>query len=367
MNLRTEIAIHEYQMTVLKFKAFLESYGRLFVAFLGLFSITWAVSAMEQSPSLIQKSTGRIIFVTQEGDYLHITNNCSATLIAPNRILTAGHCFEMRSLLKTQTPSNTKMFFDIDGVTSKNLSQSIRSYMDENSPLINGRNKRRAQKILNRLPEITSYKLHPTYSQNMPVMLDEYRLKTLSEPTLETELQNYKIEAVQYDLAIATLSREVLTTPVSIASYQEGEDIYISGYPGGPLDGTLETYKCITGELALDGALYAADVEHMDIKTVLNNLRVSTSAEAQMIQKELERKETLLNAAKDLLKSSVSSAILAECPNGKIIKGFSGGPHFVLRNNQPYLVGVSSTVPRVSVKYGEIMIGSRSEHAQDIK
>lgn len=358
----------------------------LLVAILSLMTITFSAVAGEDQAfnsapksviEKIQKSSGRIIQVVRGPGFLRIGNTCSATLIGPDQIITAAHCFKTKvitnangkikkTLLKTITLENT--YFDIDGVTSHNLHAQIQNLLDD-AGFIRGKNIKLANDLLKNIPQIQSAKLHPVYLKHMPIEIDRNQMGFGYELPLEYEYLNYKIESVAYDVATAQLSQKINAPIVSIGNYQDGENVYIAGYGGGVLESSLEVYECVTGELALESILYAAETLLSEFKIVLNNLSHTTGSDSinaeSLYQHKKKSLESAITLAKDL--KNKKQGILSECPGAMMTQGFSGGPQFVIKNNKVLIVGITSTTPSSANKHGELMQAPLANKIFDFK
>jgi hypothetical protein len=262
----------------------------------------------------LQSVTGRIIQVMRGKDFTAVLNVCSAILINENTIVSAAHCFkrepslpntDISDLEKLQIASH-EFYFDIPGVTTKNLDFAIASISPKDSVKIFKEKENALNAILSDLPKIGEPQILKAYEENIPNQLTSYRPPHKSKETGEKgPIVNYWGNI--YDTSVAILDRKITTTPISIGELNKDNDtIYVSGYYGGNLAESLRVFKCNRNRSVIDKLLPLT---------------------------ELDKFANLLKNSKQL--------IVSYC-NGEILPGQSGGPQVQLKDGNIVLVGVTS-------------------------
>lgn len=277
-----------------------------FITLMGILFIFGQAQASLSPSEILQKSSGRIIRVIETKDVITVDNICSATLIRLDTIVTASHCFYRNPDEISKYPE--KLYFDIDGITSEGLSQKIDPLKNEKGE-ISLSNKNQVLSALKNMALITQTKIHKKYIQSAVAAYG-------SEVAPEAE----------NDVAVGKLDRKLKTSFVKIAEYQDGETIYLAGHPGKHLAGKQKVVTCESGKPTYDYLVSKVDstVERVSGKrkgkaTPANNRAVK-----------------LAN-----YKKFYETAILNLCED-TIVRGYSGGPQVVVRNNEVYIVGVTS-------------------------
>ena len=356
---------------------------RFIVTFLGLFSLTCISYSQAQNSNnfhyeeisanraqaiqMIQQVSGRIIEVYNLKDYIEVQSACSGTLIKKDTVLTAGHCFDYNYVMKGEDKEkfererqNTEIYFDIDGVTSKDLDRQILKLTEETG-VITGNNIKIALAILEKLPKITEQNLFRGYIENKFTSYRYFQPTSMRELGLISESQSLiEPQSIINDLALAKLSKSIDTPIALISEYIYDMDVFVAGYASGPIDSRLAVYECFSGDIPYDSLTHDHITKINKAQISINNLRqvVGYDTKADISVLEETKKLNLEEIQKlDIVKND---GILAECPTGIITWGFSGGPIFTIKNDKVHIVGVTSTVDRRYGKIGQLILAPRA-------
>lgn len=273
-----------------------------------LLLVTFQVHAsdLDLATQALKQSSGRIIRVIYGPQFINIDNICSATLVGPSSIITASHCFYRNPDEQAQHPE--KFYFDIDGVTSSRLSESLLKLSDKDEN-IRGANIVLAKNLLKKMPEILRPQIHPRYIASA-----------------ETAYANQTSPEAEHDVATADLASALKVRPITLTEYIDGETVFIGGYPGKFLSGKQKVIECISGKFAKQYLI--EKLESSDTRTAGRRKKSSSSQDNKNLK--------LANYEK-----YHQTAVLNTC-NDTIVRGFSGGPQVVVRNQKVYLVAVTS-------------------------
>ena len=296
-----------------------------FVGFLFYFAFsTFAISSddLTIASEKLRKTSGRIIRVTYKVGYIEITNVCSATLIDNNKIITAAHCFyttptekesgifdEVLSYIKGSDEYSREVFhFDIDGITSQDLFQNISKISDVDKK-IKGKNKVYAKLLIRKMPKISKVKLHPNYIESAN--------KTANTP---------EAPEPAHDVAVGHLDRKLNVGFLKVSDYRDEDTVFLAGHPGMSLHIPLNVIPCTAGTAA-----YQELVTKVDFSTERTGGKNNSKASND------EDKNRKLTRYRHFYET----AIIEVC-NEIIVRGYSGGPHVVVRDNEVYIVGITS-------------------------
>jgi hypothetical protein len=269
-------------------------------------SIAALANDYEVASNALLKSTGRIILVQHGPDFLKVDNICSGILADKNKIITASHCFYRAP--HEVSPYPETYFFDIDGVTSRDLGVAINSLKNSESKIL-GNKIKTAKNILDSIPKITKVHLHPEYIRSAKSVEG-----TGNAP------------APQHDVAEAFLSRSINTSTIEISEYIDGEKIYLAGQGGMFLEGKINVIQCIAGLPAYNYMVKTVGESAGRVpRSRKSRIKVADTTEFQLAR----------------YKNFYETAILEYCEES-IVRGYSGGPHAVVRNGEVFLVGVTS-------------------------
>lgn len=355
--------------------------------FLVLSILTLAVSAkadqiwnksLNLAKATAQKSSGRIIHAYKTKDFLKVVNVCSATLIAQDQILTAAHCFKHDELLKSEEQEKvklrksevtTKIYFDIDGVTSKSLGDKIYKLADMVG-FIRGENIAAVEEILKELPEIQNQKLHPIYEANPYLDVNTYGRESSYNFIDELEGRIFKSEAelrstpksTIYDLATASLTKKINSPPLKTIEYIPGEEIFTAGIAGGDLTAEQTVTKCTTGQRVLQYVISESQKLMSLMEIQINNFKAADKSkipEWEYTLREMELDKKLVQHSMKNAIATNNEGILSQC-HDSILQGYSGGPQFVVRNNEVYIAGITSLTVKIKNTQGKYVSGARA-------
>jgi hypothetical protein len=232
-------------------------------------------------------------------------------------------------------------YFDIPNITSQMSNNDLAMIAKSKINSVNGK---KLKDYLSTLPKLEANSVSAYAQQNPTKNFETYFPRNQMQADELKVMKAKQVEQtgrfVPQDYGFARLSKPIPNAkPLTIASYNKEQRLYVAGFDGGVAGTTtLAVHKCESDEIAMD-IIYR---DLMNQLTILQLARLYGDAEPNRLKSILLDVDKLVSTQKRL-EEFYGSTIINVC-KVPMRPGVSGGPQFILQDGEVRVLGISSFV-----------------------